>query len=66
MIDEDKAMEIAREELAEDIRKGGMPTLFGYADHWKASCTFPDRSIPEGHKPKYIRIDFVDGAVTVI
>lgn len=64
MITEDTAMEIAREELADDIKKGGMATLLGYADHWRANCTFPDGSMPVGHVRKTIRIDVATGEVT--
>lgn len=66
MITTDTALEIAREALADDIEKGGMATLFGYADHWRANCTFPDGSMPAGHVPKKIRIDLATGDVTTI
>lgn len=66
MITTDQALEIAREALADDIKKGGMATLLGYADHWRASCTFPDNSVPVGHIPLTVRIDLVTGNVTAL
>ena len=66
MITDDRAMEIAREVLADDIRKGGLPTLLGYADHWRATCTFPDNSMPAGHKPLAFRIDAATGEVSAL
>jgi len=66
MITTDKAMEIARTALSEDIRKGGVTTLYGYGDHWKAICIFPDGGIPDGHTQRSVRIDIADGSVTDI
>lgn len=66
MITIDKAMEIARAELADEIRKGGVTTLYGYNDHWKANCLFPDGSTPDDHVPRMLRIDAVDGSVSVL
>lgn len=66
MITDDRAMEIAREVLADDIRKGGLPTLLGYTDYWLATCTFPDSSMPTGHTPLGFRIDAVTGEVSAL
>jgi len=66
MITGDRALQIAREELADDIKKGGIATLLGYADHWRANCTFPDGSLPAGHVRKVIRIDLSTGDVTTL
>jgi hypothetical protein len=44
MINEDQALEIARQEFSAEIRDGGWPTLFGYPDHWIASCAYPGQA----------------------
>jgi hypothetical protein len=63
MINEDQALDIARAEMQAEIKAGGMPTLYGYGDHWFASCTYRDGVIPAGVTPMRIRIARADGSV---
>jgi len=63
MITEDKALETARELLKEEVRQGGLVTLFGMAGRWEAACTFCDGREPVS-TPKRYSIDQADGSVT--
>lgn len=63
MITEDQALEIANRELRDEVKLGGMPTLYGYSDHWIASCTYREGTLPAGVTPARIRISAVDGSV---
>jgi len=65
MITEDKALAIARELLEEEVRQGGLVTLFGMTGRWEAVCTFCDGGKPVS-TPKRYSIDRVDGNVTAI
>ena len=63
MITEDQALAIANHELRNEVKAGGLPTLYGYSDHWVATCTYRDDGRPDGFTPARIRISAVDGSV---
>jgi hypothetical protein len=62
MINVDKALEIARTHLKEEIAAGGLATLYGIGDVWEASCTFPSNL---GYRENSIKIHISmrDGSV---
>ncbi len=64
MINEDQALEIAHRELQNEIKAGGMPTLYGYSDHWIATCSYREGTRSDGYTPPQIRISAIDGSVS--
>lgn len=62
MITVDKALEIARVHLKEEIAAGGLATLYGVGDVWQANCTFPS-NIGYRENSIKIQISMRDGAV---
>jgi hypothetical protein len=61
MIDDNKALEIAQREMSAEIRDGGWPTLYGYADHWVATCMYPGS---DRRPSRSIKISKHDGSVS--
>jgi hypothetical protein len=65
MISDDKALEIARGLLTEEIRQGGLVTMFGMNGRWEVACTFPEGSVPGAVTRRY-SISYADGTATQI
>jgi hypothetical protein len=65
MITTDQALAIAREHLAQGISAGGLVTMYRFANHWAANCSFPDGRGLGKAKNQWVKISVEDGTVTV-
>jgi len=66
MITTDTALIKAREALATEASLGGLVTMYGFADHWLANCTFPSGNGRAKTNGRTIKIDMTDGSITVV
>lgn len=66
MITIDNAFATAHEALAHDVAVGGFVTLYGFSEHWVATCTFPNGNGLDKAQRRSFKISRVDGSITEI
>lgn len=62
MITNDTALEVARLHLGDEIRRGGLVTLYGFDGYWVANCTFPAAASVSSGKGHWVVVER-DGSV---